>query len=203
MTARILIVDDDEPRRVAETLSGLNLNYVVITSVDRDDLADGGMAHVAACVDAIRRRRPGTRVETLISDAKGDDAALDVLLCRALEETGRDLALWPARGEDAALYGVCDEAISAASPSSSSSPIPSSCALFSCSFRPLSSALRCRTCRRPHPARCRRLSRSRRCGRPRCPRRRGSRRRRRRRHQHPRRTQDAKIHDVATPPMEA
>jgi lipoic acid synthetase len=47
--------------------------------VARDDLADGGMAHVAACVRAIRLRRPTTRVETLISDAKGDDAALDLL----------------------------------------------------------------------------------------------------------------------------
>jgi lipoic acid synthetase len=47
--------------------------------VARDELADGGMAHVAACVEAVRWRRPGARVETLISDAKGDAGSLDLL----------------------------------------------------------------------------------------------------------------------------
>jgi lipoyl synthase len=69
----------DEPARVAEAISRMALDHAVLTMVARDDLADGGMAHVAACVDAIRARRPGTKVETLISDAKGDDAALEVL----------------------------------------------------------------------------------------------------------------------------
>lgn len=69
----------DEPARVAEAVDRMALDHAVLTMVARDDLADGGMAHVAACVEAIRRRRPETRVETLISDAKGDDAALDVL----------------------------------------------------------------------------------------------------------------------------
>ena len=55
------------------------LDHAVLTMVARDDLADGGMAHVAACVEAIRERRPGVRVETLISDAKGDAASLDLL----------------------------------------------------------------------------------------------------------------------------
>jgi lipoic acid synthetase len=69
----------DEPARVAEAIDRMALDHAVLTMVARDDLADGGMAHVAACVEAIRERRPGARVETLISDAKGDDAALDVL----------------------------------------------------------------------------------------------------------------------------
>jgi lipoic acid synthetase len=69
----------DEPDRVAEAIDRMGLDHAVLTMVARDDLADGGMAHVAACVEAIRARRPGTRVETLISDAKGDDAALDLL----------------------------------------------------------------------------------------------------------------------------
>ena len=69
----------DEPARVAEAIDRMALDHAVLTMVARDDLADGGMSHVAACVEAIRERRPGTRVETLISDAKGDDAALDVL----------------------------------------------------------------------------------------------------------------------------
>jgi lipoic acid synthetase len=69
----------DEPLRVAEAIERMGLDHAVLTMVARDDLADGGMAHVAACVEAIRSRRPATRIETLISDAKGDDAALDLL----------------------------------------------------------------------------------------------------------------------------
>ncbi len=69
----------DEPDRVAEAIDRMALDHAVLTMVARDDLADGGMAHVAACVEAIRLRRPQARVETLISDAKGDDASLDLL----------------------------------------------------------------------------------------------------------------------------
>jgi lipoic acid synthetase len=69
----------DEPARVAEAIDRMGLDHAVLTMVARDDLADGGLSHVAACVEAIRLRRPGTRVETLISDAKGDAAALDLL----------------------------------------------------------------------------------------------------------------------------
>ena len=69
----------DEPERVAEAIDRMGLDHAVLTMVARDDLADGGFAHVAACVEAIRRRRPGTRVETLVSDARGDQASLDLL----------------------------------------------------------------------------------------------------------------------------
>jgi lipoyl synthase len=69
----------DEPERVAEAIDRMALDHAVLTMVARDDLADGGMAHVAACVEAIRIRRPQARVETLISDAKGDEASLDLL----------------------------------------------------------------------------------------------------------------------------
>ncbi len=69
----------DEPTRVAEAIDRMELDHAVLTMVARDDLADGGMAHIAACVEAIRLRRPATRIETLISDAKGDEAALDLL----------------------------------------------------------------------------------------------------------------------------
>jgi len=69
----------DEPGRVAEAIDRMGLDHAVLTMVARDDLADGGMAHVAACVEAIRLRRPGARIETLVSDAKGDGAALAVL----------------------------------------------------------------------------------------------------------------------------
>lgn len=69
----------DEPTRVAEAVARLELDHAVLTMVARDDLADGGMAHVAACVEAIRARRPATRVETLISDAKGERDSLERL----------------------------------------------------------------------------------------------------------------------------
>ena len=78
-TRKPMAPDADEPSRVAEAVDRMGLDHTVLTMVARDDLDDGGMAHVAACVDAIRLRRPSTRVETLISDVKGDPASLDVL----------------------------------------------------------------------------------------------------------------------------
>jgi lipoic acid synthetase len=78
-TNKPLAPASDEPARVAEAIDRMGLDHAVLTMVARDDLADGGMAHVAACVDAIRLRRPAARIETLISDAKGDDASLDLL----------------------------------------------------------------------------------------------------------------------------
>jgi lipoyl synthase len=78
-TSRPLVPDGGEPGRVAEAVDRLSLDHAVVTMVARDDLPDGGMAHMAACVEAIRLRRPATRVETLISDAKGSAAALQVL----------------------------------------------------------------------------------------------------------------------------
>jgi lipoic acid synthetase len=66
--------DPGEPERVAEAVARLGLDHAVLTMVARDDLADGGMTHVAECVRAIRERTPSTRVETLISDVKGTDA---------------------------------------------------------------------------------------------------------------------------------
>ncbi len=79
-TRRPLAPMDDEPQRVAEAIDRMGLDHAVLTMVARDDLADGGMAHVAACVRAIRERRPGTRVETLISDVHGREDSLAVLL---------------------------------------------------------------------------------------------------------------------------
>ncbi len=78
-TRKPLAPAPDEAGRVAEAIDRMGLDHAVLTMVARDDLADGGMAHVAACVEAIRDRSPGTRTETLISDAKGDDASLDLL----------------------------------------------------------------------------------------------------------------------------
>jgi lipoic acid synthetase len=70
---------NDEPARVADAIAGMGLAHAVLTMVARDDLPDGGMAHVARCVLAIRERCPEARIETLISDAKGDAESLALL----------------------------------------------------------------------------------------------------------------------------
>jgi lipoic acid synthetase len=64
-------LDAEEPENVARSVSLMKLRYVVLTSVDRDDLADGGAAHYAACVSAIKRTSPGTAVEALTPDFQG------------------------------------------------------------------------------------------------------------------------------------
>ena len=73
-------LDLQEPANAAESVRLMGLNYVVLTSVDRDDLADGGAAHYAACVKAIRALNPNTMVEALTPDFNGDrDAVLTVV----------------------------------------------------------------------------------------------------------------------------
>ena len=72
--------DADEPRHLAETIAALKLKYVVITSVDRDDLRDGGAQHFKDCIRAVRERSPQTRIEILVPDFRGRlDIALDIL----------------------------------------------------------------------------------------------------------------------------
>ncbi|MFZ0613759.1 MAG: lipoyl synthase [Desulfobacterales bacterium] len=72
--------DEDEPQRVAEAVAEMGLGYVVVTSVTRDDLPDGGAGHFAATIRAIRRRVPEAGIEVLIPDLKGDDDALRSVL---------------------------------------------------------------------------------------------------------------------------
>jgi lipoic acid synthetase len=72
--------DPGEPERVAEALGSLDLRHTVLTSVTRDDLPDGGAAHWAATVRAVRRRCPGLTVEALVPDFRGDLAAVDRVL---------------------------------------------------------------------------------------------------------------------------
>jgi lipoic acid synthetase len=73
-------LDLDEPIRVAEAVERMRLTYAVITSVDRDDLADGGAGIFASTVREIKRRLPETRVEVLIPDFKGEHAPLETVL---------------------------------------------------------------------------------------------------------------------------
>ena len=73
-------LDQDEPRRLAETISGMGLKYIVITSVDRDDLRDGGAGHFASCIAATRVHSPTLKIEILVPDFRGRmDKALDAL----------------------------------------------------------------------------------------------------------------------------
>ena len=73
-------LDPTEPEHVANAVERMKLKYVVITSVDRDDLRDGGAAHFAACISAVRARTPATRIEVLVPDFRGRmDVALDIL----------------------------------------------------------------------------------------------------------------------------
>lgn len=72
--------DQQEPMNVASAIHALELAYVVITSVDRDDLADSGASHFAKTIVETRQRRPECRVEVLIPDFKGDERALQTVL---------------------------------------------------------------------------------------------------------------------------
>ena len=77
---RPLPLDIDEPRNLANTITALRLRYVVITSVDRDDLRDGGAQHFVDCIRAVREQSPQTQIEVLVPDFRGRlDRALDVL----------------------------------------------------------------------------------------------------------------------------
>ncbi|MCX7171845.1 MAG: radical SAM protein, partial [Proteobacteria bacterium] len=70
----------DEPEHLAQTIAALQLKYVVITSVDRDDLRDGGAQHFAACIAKVRELSPQTTIEVLVPDFRGRlELALDIL----------------------------------------------------------------------------------------------------------------------------
>jgi lipoic acid synthetase len=77
---RPLPLDAEEPTNLAKTIAALRLRYVVITSVDRDDLRDGGARHFVDCIRAVRTRSPQTQIEVLVPDFRGRlDRALDIL----------------------------------------------------------------------------------------------------------------------------
>jgi len=92
----------EEPRQLAEAVAAMGLNYVVITSVDRDDLKDGGAAHFAACIRAVRDASPGTRIETLTPDFRGRlDPALEILAAEPPDVLNHNLETVPR------LYKAC------------------------------------------------------------------------------------------------
>jgi lipoic acid synthetase len=72
--------DPQEPEHLARTIAAMQLSYVVVTSVDRDDLRDGGAGHFAACIEAIRAHSPRTTIEVLVPDFRGRvERALEIL----------------------------------------------------------------------------------------------------------------------------
>lgn len=76
---RPLALDPNEPKQLAQTVAALRLSYVVITSVDRDDLRDGGASHFVDCIRSIREQVPLTQIEVLVPDFRGRaELALDI-----------------------------------------------------------------------------------------------------------------------------
>ncbi|HHY92488.1 MAG TPA: lipoyl synthase [Firmicutes bacterium] len=93
---RPLPPDPAEPENLAQAVATLGLKHVVITSVTRDDLFDGGAGHFAACIDAIHRCCPATSVEVLVPDFKGDRAAIATVLAAGVTVFGHNVETVPA-----------------------------------------------------------------------------------------------------------
>jgi lipoic acid synthetase len=89
------VVADDEPERLAEAVVRLGLKHVVITSVTRDDLPDGGADHFVRCIEAVRRRLPEAAVEVLTPDFLGDPSAIDAVIAAAPEVFNHNLETVP------------------------------------------------------------------------------------------------------------
>ena len=94
-TRRPEAIDPAEPERVAEAVARMGLEHAVITAVARDDLPDGGASAFAETVRAVRRRCPGTAVEVLIPDCKGDPAALEAIFAARPEVLNHNLETVP------------------------------------------------------------------------------------------------------------
>ena len=94
-TGRPAPADPEEPERVATMLAELGLRHTVITCVDRDDLKDGGAAHWAATIRAVKRRSPEMVLEVLTGDFKGDTGAVDTVLASAPDVFAHNLETVP------------------------------------------------------------------------------------------------------------
>jgi lipoic acid synthetase len=92
---RPLTVDPDEPRRVAEAVAKLGLRHVVVTSVNRDDLADGGAGHFAATARSIKSRVPDARVEVLVPDFQGDADAVRTVVAAPIDILNHNIETVP------------------------------------------------------------------------------------------------------------
>lgn len=90
-TGRPLPLDLNEPQKIARSVEVLGLKHCVITSVDRDDLADGGAAHWVATVKAVRARNPETTIEILIPDFDARTELLDMILAAGADIVGHNI----------------------------------------------------------------------------------------------------------------
>ncbi len=90
-TGRPLAPNPEEPQEVAESVRLMQLKYVVLTSVTRDDLADGGANHWAATVEAIRQENPDAAIELLIPDLDAKDDLLDIILASKADIVGHNI----------------------------------------------------------------------------------------------------------------
>ena len=89
-------LDAEEPHNLAHTIAAMALKYVVVTSVNRDDLRDGGAGHFAACIAAIREQSPRTTIEVLTPDFRGRmEVALDILRCQPCDVFNHNLETVP------------------------------------------------------------------------------------------------------------
>ena len=88
-------LDPDEPRNVGDAVAKLGLHHIVVTSVDRDDLADGGAAHFAAVIGAIREASPGTTIEVLTPDFLRKEGAIETVIAAAPDVFNHNLETVP------------------------------------------------------------------------------------------------------------
>lgn len=84
-------LDKEEPVKLAETLNSLNLKYVVLTTVDRDDLSDQGASHIGACIAEIKKRIPGIIVELLMPDFRGETVLIKEVMHAGAHVMGHNL----------------------------------------------------------------------------------------------------------------
>src|SRR5204863_8721801 len=94
-TGRPDLLDPHEPERVAEAISALGLNHFVVTSVDRDDLDDGGAGHFARTIAAIRAAAPATTIEVLVPDFLRKDGAIEMVLAAKPDVLNHNLETVP------------------------------------------------------------------------------------------------------------
>src|SRR4030042_1402155 len=90
-----IALDPDEPQNVAKAVAKLKLRYVVLTSVTRDDLPDGGAGHFARTVSAVRQVSPQTAIETLVPDFQGSAEALDIVVASQPEVISHNIETVP------------------------------------------------------------------------------------------------------------
>ena len=110
-TGRPTTLDTDEPRRVAESLALMGLKHVVITSVNRDDLADGGASQFVACIEQVKQRSPLTTIELLIPDFCGNWDALAVVMDAAPHVLNHNIETVPRLYKKARPQGIYERSL--------------------------------------------------------------------------------------------